>query len=157
MSAEQLCRAMLPLLPYKRPCPASVPEYVATHSPKTDYLAPLRTRHSFSESNLGPQTLHSKRGEDEVRHHCAGNNPPARIWIWSAKGQRSNLTFRVWVTISSKSLQLWVCNRHGPVSYCTTWKWPWDRPLLSRLYMMKWEGSDQKEIPWSPPEFWEWQ
>ncbi len=45
MSAEQLCRAILPLIkPYKTLTTASLPEYVAIHSHQTDYLAPLRTR-----------------------------------------------------------------------------------------------------------------
>ncbi len=45
-SAEQLHRAMLPLpLAIKDLATASLLEYVATHSPKTDYLVPLRTRH----------------------------------------------------------------------------------------------------------------
>ncbi len=40
MSAEQLSRATLK----KTLATTSLPEYVATHSPKTDYLAPFRTR-----------------------------------------------------------------------------------------------------------------
>ena len=43
-SAEQLHRAMLPL-PFTDLATISLPEYIATHSPKIDYLAPFRTRH----------------------------------------------------------------------------------------------------------------
>ncbi len=42
MSAEQLPSCHWPTKTLATP---SLPEYVATHSPKTDYLAPLRTRH----------------------------------------------------------------------------------------------------------------
>ena len=46
MSAEQLLKAtLLLLLAIKDLAAASLPEYVATHSHQTDYLAPLRTRH----------------------------------------------------------------------------------------------------------------
>ena len=47
MSAEQLLRATLPLLAIKDLATASLPEYVATYSHQTNYLAPLRTRHLF--------------------------------------------------------------------------------------------------------------
>ena len=53
MSAELLHRAMLPLLlPYKDLATASLPAYVATHSLKTDYLAPLRTQHQSKGSQI---------------------------------------------------------------------------------------------------------
>ncbi len=62
MSAEQLHRAMLPLLlPYKKPCHHWPTEYVATHSPKTGYLRPLELDTSKKPTEVPVRELDRER------------------------------------------------------------------------------------------------
>ncbi len=71
--------------PVKTLATTSLPEYVATHSLKTDYLAPFRTRHLLTEKNIAAywatssqQMLLETSLTPDFEHVCLSS------WLWNS-------------------------------------------------------------------------
>ena len=123
-SSEQLPRATLPYsCPIKTLATTGLPEYVATHSYPTDYLAPLRTRHLPLLTRWGGEhdPIESLRPSPFVSSNGQVENQLSKGVFLQAENKHG----RDWRNFA----RIWHLSPHFCIASCA-WKWHIQNSLL---------------------------